>query len=56
MPKRKLTGKIVSDKMQKTVVVEVESLKVHPLTRGDLECSSAIKRTAKENTTQVTKS
>ncbi|MDP2637031.1 MAG: 30S ribosomal protein S17 [bacterium] len=31
MPKRKLQGVIVSDKMQKTVVVEVESLKVHPL-------------------------
>ncbi|OHA71758.1 MAG: 30S ribosomal protein S17 [Candidatus Wildermuthbacteria bacterium RIFCSPLOWO2_01_FULL_47_18] len=31
MPKRKLTGKIVSDKMAKTVVVEVESLKIHPL-------------------------
>ncbi|OHA64008.1 MAG: 30S ribosomal protein S17 [Candidatus Wildermuthbacteria bacterium RIFCSPHIGHO2_01_FULL_48_25] len=31
MPKRKLQGIIVSDKMQKTVVVEVESLKVHPL-------------------------
>ena len=30
MPKRKLTGKIVSDKMQKTVVVEVERIKEHP--------------------------
>jgi len=27
---RKFTGKIISDKMQKTVVVEVESVKVHP--------------------------
>ena len=27
MPKRHLTGKIVSNKMQKTVVVEVESVK-----------------------------
>ena len=30
MPKRELTGKIVSDKMQKTVVVSVETLKEHP--------------------------
>jgi small subunit ribosomal protein S17 len=30
MPKRQLTGKVVSDKMQKTVVVEVESMREHP--------------------------
>ncbi len=30
MPKRKLKGIIVSDKMQKTVVVKVERLKEHP--------------------------
>lgn len=30
MPKRKLTGKIISDKMAKTVVVEVERIKAHP--------------------------
>ena len=30
MAKKKLTGKIVSDKMQKTVVVLVESIKEHP--------------------------
>jgi small subunit ribosomal protein S17 len=30
MPKRKLKGIIVSDKMDKTVVVKVESLKKHP--------------------------
>lgn len=29
MPKRKLTGVVVSDKMQKTVVVEVERIKEH---------------------------
>jgi small subunit ribosomal protein S17 len=29
MPKRKLIGKIVSNKMQKTVVVEVERIKSH---------------------------
>ncbi len=30
MPKKKLEGIVVSDKMQKTVVVEVQSLKKHP--------------------------
>ena len=30
MSKRKLTGKVVSDKMQKTVVVQVERIKEHP--------------------------
>jgi small subunit ribosomal protein S17 len=30
MPKRQLTGAIVSDKMDKTVVVKVERIKIHP--------------------------
>ncbi len=30
MPKRQLKGKIISDKMEKTVVVEVERIKIHP--------------------------
>ena len=30
MPKRKLQGIVVSDKMEKTVVVEVERVKEHP--------------------------
>ncbi len=30
MPKKVLTGRVVSDKMKKTVVVEVERLKEHP--------------------------
>ena len=30
MPKKQLTGTIVSNKMQKTVVVEVERIKEHP--------------------------
>lgn len=30
MPKRQLTGIVVSDKMQKTRVVEVETVKIHP--------------------------
>ncbi len=31
MTKKRIKGKIVSDKMQKTVVVEVETSKRHPL-------------------------
>ena len=30
MPKKKLTGVVVSDAMQKTVVVKVERIKEHP--------------------------
>ena len=30
MPKRQLTGEVISDKMQKTVVVRVERVKEHP--------------------------
>ncbi len=30
MAKKKLKGEVVSDKMQKTVVVEVERIKQHP--------------------------
>jgi small subunit ribosomal protein S17 len=30
MPKKQLTGFVTSNKMQKTVVVEVESIKKHP--------------------------
>lgn len=30
MPKKQLTGIVVSDKMQKTIVVKVERIKEHP--------------------------
>lgn len=30
MPKKRLKGKVVSDKMEKTVVVKVERIKEHP--------------------------
>jgi small subunit ribosomal protein S17 len=30
MPKKRLIGKVVSDKMQKTIVVMAKRLKVHP--------------------------
>lgn len=31
MPKKRLIGTVVSDKMEKTVVVKVERIKEHPL-------------------------
>lgn len=31
MPKKELTGKVISNRMQKSVVVEVTYLKKHPL-------------------------
>lgn len=31
MAKKRLTGKVISNKMQKTVVVEVERIKEHPI-------------------------
>jgi len=31
MPRKQLTGMVVSDKMEKTVVVEVETRKRHPI-------------------------
>jgi len=31
MPKKRLIGKVISDKMKKTVVVQVEEIKKHPL-------------------------
>lgn len=34
MPKKQLKGKVVSDKMDKTVVVEVATTKTHPRYKG----------------------
>ncbi len=31
MPRRRIIGKVISDKMQKTIVVISETLKMHPL-------------------------
>ena len=31
MPKKRLIGKVISDKMEKTVVVQVEEIRKHPL-------------------------
>jgi small subunit ribosomal protein S17 len=37
MPKRRLTGKVVSAKMQKTAVVAVEKIKKHQLYEKDIK-------------------
>jgi len=48
MPKRQLKGVIVSDKMQKTVVVEVEKIKVHPRYRKRYSVHKRYKAHAEE--------
>lgn len=40
MPKRRLTGVVVSDKMQDTVVVKVEGQKMHPKYRKFIKRST----------------
>lgn len=50
MPKRQLKGKIVSNAMQKTVVVEVESVKEHSLYEKKYKSHKKYKaHTEKEN-------
>ncbi len=34
MPKKQLKGKVISDKMDKTIVVKVSTVKIHPRYRG----------------------
>lgn len=43
MPKKKLKGKVVSDKMEKTVVVLVERLKENPKYRKKYKISKKFK-------------
>ena len=49
MPKRKLTGEIVSDKMERTAVVEVRSLKQHPKYRRFFRVSKRYKADNAQN-------
>ena len=39
MPRKEMVGRVVSTKMQKTVVVEVERVKQHPLYKKTLRTS-----------------
>ena len=49
MPKKQLQGTVVSNKMQKTVVVEVESLKEHPKYKRRYKVSKSYKAHTEEN-------
>ena len=49
MPKRQLIGKIISDKMQNTVVVEVERIKEHPKYKRRYGISKKYKAHAETN-------
>ena len=48
MSKKRLKGIVVSDKMQKTIVVKVETLKRHPLTKRHTEATRNIRRTMRK--------
>ncbi len=48
MPKRRLTGTIVSNKMEKTVVVKVERTKEHPKYRKKFRVDKRYKAHANE--------
>jgi len=50
MPKRKITGTVVSDKMDKTIVVLVESFVKHPATKKMVKKSKRFKAHDEENT------
>jgi small subunit ribosomal protein S17 len=49
MPKRTLTGIIVSDKMDKTAVVKVEKIKEHPIYRRRYKLHKKYKAHNKDN-------
>ena len=49
MPKRIIVGKVVSDKMDKTVVVAVETLKAHPRYKKTVKHTTKFKAHDEEN-------
>lgn len=49
MPKKRLKGTVVSDKMDKTVVVEVKRIKKHPLYKKRLEVKKRYKAHDEQN-------
>ena len=53
MPKRKLIGKVVSDKMDKTVVVQVQRLKQHAKYRRFLRIHKKYKADDEKNEYKV---
>ena len=51
--KRVLTGKVVSDKMQKTIVVEITSRKLHRLYKKYLTVSKRVKAHDENNDAHI---
>ena len=51
--RRNKTGRVVSDKMDKTVVVSVERLRRHPIYKRVVRLSSKFKAHDEENTARV---
>jgi small subunit ribosomal protein S17 len=51
--RRSKTGRVVSDKMDKTVVVSVERLRRHPIYKQVVRLSSKFKAHDEENTARV---
>jgi len=53
MPRREIIGKVVSDKMNKTIVVEVEDRVKHPLYGKVIRRSTKIKAHDENNTAGI---
>lgn len=53
MPKRVLTGRVVSDKMDKTVVVQVERLVTHPMYKKFVRRRNKFKAHDAQNACQI---
>ncbi len=51
--RRTVTGRVVSDKMDKTIVVSVERLRRHPVYKRVVRLSSKFKAHDQENTARV---
>ena len=49
MPKRQIKGKVVSIKMQKTVVVQIDNIKEHPKYKKRYKVSKKYKAHNEEN-------
>ena len=53
MPKREITGKVVSDKMEKTIVVAYETTRPHPKYRKAVKRTTKFKAHDEENSCRI---
>lgn len=53
MPAREILGKVISDRMDKTVVVEVEARKPHPRYRKIVKTTNKFKAHDEENAARI---